>query len=88
MVLGTAGFRGHITTLQKLLRAKLTSYEHQHGTTMKAHAVGQMLGNTLYGRRFFPYYTFNVLAGVDDQGKGAVYHYDAIGSFERVPYSR
>merc|ERR1711957_958442 len=57
VVLGTAGFRGDITTLQKLLRAKLTSYEHQHGVTMKAHAVGQMLGNTLYGRRFFPYYS-------------------------------
>merc|ERR1740139_1617207 len=47
VVLGTAGFRGDITTLQKLLRAKLTSYEHQHGVTMKAHAVGQMLGNKL-----------------------------------------
>ena len=30
-VLATAGFRGDITTLQKLLRVKLTQYEHQHG---------------------------------------------------------
>eukprot|EP00965_Chrysotila_dentata_P138794 4590578-Pleurochrysis_carterae.AAC.1 len=67
-VLATAGFRGDITTLQKLLRAKLTEYEQQHGEPMKVHAVAQMLANTLYGRRFFPYYTWNVLAGLDENG--------------------
>merc|ERR1719284_204316 len=74
-------------TLHRHLKARIVMYEHKHRREPSVTAIAQMLSTMLYHKRFFPYYTFNILAGVDDEGKGACYHYDAIGSYERVPYT-
>ena len=53
---------------------------------MSSSAAAQLLSVTLYYRRFFPYYAFCMLAGLDENGVGAVYGYDAVGSFKRDDY--
>lgn len=92
---------------------------------MSANAVAQLVSVNLYQRRFFPYYAFCMVAGLDEEGtvcvidllriflffffifcdetcvqwdfvifkvvcielgRGAVYGYDAVGSFKRDDY--
>eukprot|EP00850_Spirogloea_muscicola_P001124 SM000004S14994 [mRNA] locus=s4:644972:647091:- [translate_table: standard] len=86
-ILATGGFMADRRTLQKNLNVRHQLYQHQHKKQMSCPAMAQLLSNTLYYKRFFPYYTFNLLAGLDSEGKGCVYTYDAIGSYERSGYS-
>lgn len=83
-VLASAGMGADRQYLHKILRTRMRMYRHQHQRDMKLTAAAQMLSNTLYSRRFFPIYAFNVMGGVDEHGEGFVFGYDAIGSYEKV----
>lgn len=70
-----------IATLHKVLKTRLTIYEHNHNKKMSVESVAQMLSNILYYRRNAPYYTFNLVGGLNEKGEGVVYSFDAIGSY-------
>jgi 20S proteasome subunit beta 6 len=55
-------------TLHKVLDSRLAWYERMHNKKMSCPAVAQLLSNTLYFKRFFPYYAFNILGGLDLDG--------------------
>lgn len=77
------GFAADGTALKERLNAIVKMYRYQHGKKMSVKACAQRLATILYGKRFFPYYCTAILGGLDEEGKGALYSYDPVGSYER-----
>lgn len=82
--LATAGCWADTQGLLRMLRYLIRDYESEQRRTMGPIAVSRMLSTHLYYRRSFPFFTFNIVGGLDEEGAGAVFGYDAVGSFERV----
>lgn len=83
LVLSVVGFAADGHALKERLDAIVKMYKYQHGKNMSVKACAQRLSTILYGKRFFPYYVTAILGGLDEDGKGAVYSYDPVGSYER-----
>jgi len=87
-VLASAGMQADRAYLHRQLHHRLQWYEYQNGGNRPGvHAISQLLATTLYYRRFFPLYAFNLLAGLDEQGNGVCFGYDAVGCTEPVRYA-
>lgn len=69
VVLASSGMQSDIAILHKMLRIRLKQYWFSHQKEMTLTSISQMLATVLYYRRFQPYYTFNVLGGLDENGK-------------------
>lgn len=82
-VLATGGMYADATNLIKTLEQRLEWYHHQHEESLPSDGLANMLSIILYHRRFFPYYVWNTLGGIDEDGKGAVYSYDPVGNYEK-----
>ena len=83
IVLSVVGFAADGSALRDRLNAIVKIYKYQHGKDMSLKACAQRLATILYGKRFFPYYVQAILGGLDEEGKGALYSYDPVGSYER-----
>ena len=87
VILGMAGCRCDVLSFCRLLQVRQKIYSYEHGKQMEPAAAAQFVSNMLYSRRFFPYYVDTILVGLEPDGTGAVYHYDPVGSMEKLKYS-
>ncbi|KAL9179433.1 hypothetical protein ACHAXT_008723 [Thalassiosira profunda] len=93
ILIGSAGCASDCESLKRRVRLELDALECSVPNALGVQSVANLLQQVLYGRRGFPFYSFCVVAGIDRDGDhigeggcgaGAVYVYDAIGSYERV----
>ena len=80
--IASSGCAADCEALKRIIRFEVRASQHWN-TPLGVSSISFLLSQVLYQRRHFPYYSFCVVAGLND-GEGAAYVYDAIGSFEQV----
>ncbi len=83
IVLAVVGYSADARALKERLDTVVKLYRYQHGKRISVQACAKRLSTILYGKRFFPYYVQAILGGLDEDGRGALYSYDPVGSYER-----
>lgn len=80
VAMGSAGMQADRLRLYRTLRLDVAEYRQKSGRDIGVDQFARLLGNTLYYKRFQPWYTFNLVVGLDAEGHGVTYGYDAVGS--------
>lgn len=83
MVASANGFAADGTALIEAIKRRVTWYHYNHNRKLQIKSAARMIQHLLYNKRFFPYYVHTMIAGLDENGRGAVYSYDPVGSYER-----
>ncbi|PVF98515.1 putative PRE7-20S proteasome subunit [Serendipita vermifera] len=82
-VLAVNGFAADGNMFVQKVQQRLEWYQHAHNKEMPLRAIARLIQTMLYAKRFFPYYVYNILGGIEEDGSGAVYSFDPVGSYER-----
>jgi 20S proteasome subunit beta 6 len=84
-LVASSGCSSDCEALKRQIKSELGAHQSwNNGSTLAVSGVANLLGQTLYSRRSFPFYSFCICAGLESHGHGHIYVYDAIGSHERV----
>jgi 20S proteasome subunit beta 6 len=87
ILLATTGMYADAKFLQREIKNNINEYKYINKSDIFIDNCAFYISTVLYSKRFFPYYTFNLLSGLDKNEKGLVYNFDSIGSFENVKFS-
>jgi len=66
--IAAGGCHADVTAFYNNLKYRATMYKFDNNEEMGSEAVAQLVSNTLYYKRFFPYYALPIVAGLDRDG--------------------
>lgn len=69
LLLGAAGCDGDAKAVVKRVRQRIEWYHHTHNKPMSVSACARMIQGMLYSKRFFPYYAYVIVSGLDENGE-------------------
>jgi len=73
-----AGLVGDAQVLARYLKAEVSLYRLRRSASLSAEGAATLLANILNGNRFYPYYAWLILGGIDGKG-GHVFSVDPAG---------
>lgn len=87
VMIALSGMKADADYLVKTLKQEVENYNFKTGKEIGVSQFERLVSVSLYRRRFFPWYTFNIVGGLNDAGEGKIYSYDAIGSSGEYQYT-
>lgn len=85
-VIVATGFEADIDAFITRMRMIIVRYEQEHFKTISTEALAHNIANTLYSKRFFPYYITVLVGGLTVDNKGILFGYDPVGTIETHEY--
>lgn len=79
LFMGLTGLMSDVMTLEQLFRFKLEMYSMRENREIKPKTFANLVSSTLYGKRFGPYFSEPVIAGLDADNKPYLCSMDLLG---------
>lgn len=80
LFMGVAGLATDVQTLAQLLKMRMNLYKLREERDMKPETFSALLTSILYGKRFGPYFTEPVVAGLNEKNEPFLSAMDLIGA--------
>lgn len=79
LFLGLTGLMSDVSTLEQLFRFRLELYAMRENRQIKPQTFANLVSSTLYSKRFAPYFSEPVIAGLDKDNKPFLCSMDLLG---------